>query len=121
MGSEKEDLFDPALLREPNDGGKTEMVLFPHEGKVIVRYREPRLFVAFDPSNAVDVGKKLIDCAVECGAEVQIQVPRREISKGKRDALITRATHVLRSMTEQRRSPAHIARHVVDSILSAID
>lgn len=114
-----EDLFDPAALQ--GGDGKTEMVLFAHQGKIIVRYREPRLWVAFDPSSAVDVGKKMIDCAVECGAQVTIEVPRRKISPAKRMALVTRATHVYRSMTEKGRPPKDIAQHVVDSILSAID
>ena len=113
-----EDLFNPAELQ---GDGKTEMVLFAHQGKVIVRYREPRLWVAFDPPSAVDVGKKLIDCAVECGANVEIKVPRRKISGIKRQALITRATHVFRSMTEKGRAPKDVAQHVVDSILSAVD
>lgn len=113
------DLFDPAALQ--GDEGKTEMVLFAHSGKVIQRFARPMLFVAFDPSNAVQVGKKMIDCAVDCGAQVEIKVPRRQISPAKRLALITRATHVMRSMTERGRPPKDIAQHVIDSILSAID
>lgn len=116
---EKVDLFDPRALQ--GDEGKTEMVLFPHTGKVIQRFARPMLFVAFDPSNAVEVGKKMIDCAVECGAQVTIQVPRRQISREKREALVTRAAHVFRSMTEKNRPPAEIARHVIDSVLSAIE
>ena len=38
-----EDLFDPKALQ---GDGKTEMVLFAHSGKVIIRFREPRLWVA---------------------------------------------------------------------------
>lgn len=109
------------LGRGAEDDGKTEMIINAEGGKVIVRFREPRLWVAMDPANAVGIGKHLIDCAVDCGANVEIKVPRRKISQEKRDALITRATHVFRSMSERGRPPAAIARHVVDSIMSAIE
>jgi len=106
---------------EQADEGKTEMAIQPEGGKIVMRFREPRHWVVFEPSNAVEIGKHLIDCAVACGANVTIQVPRREISREKRDRLVTRAILVLRSMTEKGRQPAHIARNLVDTILSAID
>lgn len=101
--------------------GQTEMVIKAEEGKIIMRFPEPQLWIAFDPSNAVQIGKHLIDCAVECGASVEIKVPKREISAQKRDVLITRALHIFRSMQEKNRPPKMIAKHVVDSILSAIE
>lgn len=101
--------------------GATEMIIKPEGGKVIIRYREPRLWVAFDPTNAVQIGKHLIDCAVALGAQVEIKVPRRKITREQRERLVTRATHVYRSLQEQNRTPAQIARNVVDTILSAID
>ena len=104
-----------------SDEGKTELIIQAEQGKVIVRFPEPLLWLALDPANAVGIGKHLIDCAVDCGANVEIKVPRKEISREKRTALITRALHVQRSMTEQNRPPAMIAQHVVDSILSAIE
>lgn len=113
------DLFDPAGLQEGE--GATDMVLFAHEGKVIQRFAKPMLFVAYDRSNAVDIGKRLIDCAVECGADVRIEVPRRQISKQKRDALIVRCIHLMRSLGEKNRAPTYIAREIVDSLLSAVD
>lgn len=103
------------------DQGKTEMILHVEGGRVVIRFREPRLWVAFDPPNAVQVGKNLIDCAVQCGARVEIQVPRREVSMEKREALTARAMHIFRSMSDKGRPPAVIARHVVDSILASIE
>ena len=103
------------------DDAKTEMAIQPEAGKVVVRFREPRHWVVMDPANAVQIGKHLIDCAVACGAEVTIQVPRREISREKREALIARTMHVTRSMQEKHRPPAIVAQAVVDSILAAID
>jgi hypothetical protein len=105
----------------PPDTGATEMVIKTEGGRVVMRFREPRLWVAFDPSNAVAIGKYLVDCAVQCGAKVTIEVPRREISREKRDALVARATVVFKSMSERGRAPKTIALHVVDSILAAIE
>lgn len=114
-----QDLYDPRAL-QGNDG-ITEMVLFAHNGKVIQRFARPMLFVAYDPTNMGEIVNRILACVREAGAEVVINMPRRKISKEKRDALVTRAYHVHRSMTEQNRPPMDIAKHVVDSVLSAID
>lgn len=116
--AEPEDLFDPRMLQ---GDGKTEVALFAHTQRVIVRFRTPQLWFAMGPPQALEFAKKMIDCAAECGMKIEIKVPRREIPPHKREALVTRALHVMRSMTEQHRPPKDIARHVVDSIISAID
>ena len=120
MSNDPNDLFDPRALMG-GDEGATEMVIFSHKGRVIQRFREPRLWLAYDPANAAELANKLLNCAKDCGAQVVLNLPRRRISKEKRDALVTRAIHVYRSMTEQKKPPAIVATHVVDSILSAID
>ena len=97
------------------------MAIGPEGGKVVVRFPAPRLWLAFDPGNAVQVAKHLIDTAVVCGFKVTLQLPRREVSREKREALVARAMHVIRSTQEQHKSPATVARSLVDSILSAID
>lgn len=117
--SEAIDLYDPAALT--GDEGSTEMVLFANSGKVIQRFARPMLFVAYDPGNAVQIGKKLIDCAVECGADVAVEVPRRAISDQKRDTLIVRCEHLMRSCQEKMRSRRYTAKAIVDTILAAID
>lgn len=104
-----------------DDDGKTEMAIQSEKGQVVIRFREPRLWVVFAPSNAVNIGKHLIDCAVACGAEVTIQVPRRQVSREKREALVVRTMHVIRSTQDKHRPPAIVAQHVVDSILAAIE
>ena len=113
------DLLDLRVLQ--GDDGMTEMIVFPHNGKVIQRFARPMLFVAYDPKNIGEIVNRVLACVKETGHEVVINMPRRTISREKRDALVTRAVHVHRSMTEQKRAPKDIARHVVDSILSAID
>jgi hypothetical protein len=101
--------------------GATEMIIKAEEGRVVIRFREPRLWIAFDAQNAVQIGKHLIDCAVECGAQIEIKIPRRTISDEKRNAMIVRALHIARSMEEKHKKPEVIAMHVVDSILASID
>ena len=101
--------------------GLTDMIIKAEGGSVVMRFPKPLLFVTFDPANAVNIGRHLIDCAVACGADVSIEVPRRQVSKEQRDRLITRAVHVHRSMGERNQRPKDIATAVVDSILSAID
>lgn len=120
MNNPLEDLFDPRALLS-GEQGATEMVIFTHEKKVIQRFREPRLWVAYDPPNAAELATKLLDGARECGAEIVVSVPRRHISPMKRGTLITRAMHIMRSMAEKNRLPKDIAAHVVDSLLSALD
>lgn len=114
---------DPHILpiAEEVKASAVEMIIKAEGGRVIVRYPTPQLWVAFDPANAVEVGKHLIDCAVACGAKVTIEVPRRQVSREKREALIARVMHVTRSLQEKRRPHAIVAQHVVDSILAAID
>ncbi len=114
-----QDLYDPRALA--GDDGMTEMVIFAHHQKVIVRFARPMLFVAFDPQNIGEIVNRILACVKETGHTVVINMPRRQISKEKRDALVTRAIHVYRSMTEQNRPPATVAQHVVDSVLSAIE
>lgn len=113
-----QDLYDPRALQ---GDGQVEMVIFAHNTKVIMRFEKPMLFVAFDPKNMGEILNRTIACIKEAGGEVAINLPKRKISKEKREALVTRATHVYRSMTEQHRPPALVAQHVVDSILSALE
>ena len=117
--ADPKDLYNPKAL-EGNEG-MTEMVVFPHNGKIIQRFARPMLFVAYDPKNVGELMNLFLSAAKEGGNEVVINLPRRKISKTRRDALVTRAFHVHRSMTEQKRPPMDIARHVVDSILSEIE
>jgi len=114
-----QDLYDPSALA--GDDGMTEMVIFAHNGKIIQRFARPMLFVAYDPKNMGDVINRILGAIKEAGHMPVINMPRRRITKEQRDALVTRALHVYRSMTEKQRAPALIAQHVVDSVLSAIE
>lgn len=112
------DLFDTRGL---SGTGNVEMGIFEDKGRTIQRFKTPVLWVSYDPSNAVQIGKALIDSATKNGAQVSIQVPRRQITKQQRNQMIIRSTHVFRSMSEQGKPPAEIVRSVVDSILAMVD
>jgi sugar-specific transcriptional regulator TrmB len=114
-----QDLYDPRALA--GDDGKTEMVIFAHNKRIIQRFARPMLFVAYDPANMGEIVNRILECVKDTGHEVVINMPRRKITKQVRDALVTRAMHVYRSMTEKQRNPKDVAMHVVDSILSAIE
>jgi hypothetical protein len=116
--ADAKDLYDPKALQGE---GKCEMVVFAHHTHVIQRFERPMLFVAYEPANVGSLVNELLKAAKEAGGEVIINMPRRKISREKRNALVTRALHVYRSMTEKNRHPADVAKHVVDSVLSAIE
>lgn len=113
-----QDLYDPRALQ---GDGKCEMVVFAHHTKIIQRFDRPMLFVAYEQENVGTLVNALLQAAKDAGGEVVINMPKRKISKEKRETLIFRALHVHRSMTEKHRPPADVAAHVVDSVLSALD
>lgn len=120
MADEKnQDLFDPRALA--GDDGITEMVIFAHNGKIIQRFARPMLFVAYDPQNMGAIVNRILGAVKEAGHTAVINMPKRKITEKQRSALITRATHVFRSLAEKGKPPAYIAQHVVDSVISAID
>ena len=119
-GSTPQDSSDLLDIKTLEGDGEVEMVVFNREGQVLLRFRESVGWVAFDPANAVAVGKEMIDQAVVCGANVEIVVPRQQVSREQRDRLVHRAAHIFRSMSESGRPPDFIAQQVVDSILAEI-
>lgn len=115
---QNQDLYDPKALQGE---GNCEMVIFANNGMVIQRFERPMLFVAYEPKNMGEIVNRFLGAVKEAGFTPVINMPRRSISKEKREALVTRALHVYRSMTEKHQHPADVARHVVDSVLSAIE
>ena len=96
-----QDLYDPRALA--GDDGKTEMVIFAHHQKIIQRFARPMLFVAYDPQNMGEIVNRILAAVKETGHTTVINMPKRKITKAQRDALITRALHVYRSMAEKHR------------------
>lgn len=116
------DLFDPRTL-PAGDEGKTDMVIFVHQGtkKVIQRFARPMEFVAYDPQNLVPIAGQMLDCCQELGFTVSLKVPKRKITEQDRAVLITRVGHILRTHLERGAKPEAMSRNVVDTVLSYID
>lgn len=114
-----QDLFDTRALA--GNDGMTEMVIFAHNGKIIQRFARPMLFVAYDPKNMGEILNRMLGAVKEAGHTPVINMPKRKITEKQRQALITRATLVFKSLQEKGRPPSYIAQHVVDSVISAID
>lgn len=112
------DLYD---LRHVQSKGDVEMVIFGHGDRVIQRFREQTDFVSYELPNAVAVGKQFIDEAVNRGANVTLQVPKRKITEEQRVQMILRAGHIMRSELEKNRHPEAISRAIVDHILAMVD
>lgn len=101
--------------------GAVNMIIAPENGRVVMRFERPMLYVVFERDNAAHVGREIINAAVAVGAKVQINVPRVVISREKHAAMVARAVQINRSMHEQKKDPLVIARTVVDQVLAQID
>ena len=102
--------------------GNTDLAIGTERGQVVVRFPKAVREISFDPVNAANVGKHLIDLAVLCGAQVQIKQPaKRVISREERERMITRAMNIYANLTVRNFHPRKRATEVIDSILSMID
>lgn len=110
----------PASPGEQQGDGRTEMAIGIDRGRVVIHFPQPVKLVAFNPPNAVAVAQQLLTSATECGYEVTLQLPKRKIRDEDYAKLLARAALVIRSLEEKNRPPAHVAREVVDVILSAV-
>lgn len=87
---------------------------------VVMRFPEPKLWVAMDPPGAMNIGD-----ALKAEAEfIAYGKSRREILDGAanrlRDVLITRVTLMLTSMERDNKKPAYQAGAIVDQVLSTV-
>lgn len=98
--------------------GATHMAVGEQDGRVVLSFPKDIKFAALDPSNAVHIAKAMIDAAVRCGADVQIQVQKYQLSENKRMALYTRAGHIIRSL--QDKPHAYVGVQVVDEVLKEV-
>jgi len=90
--------------------------VYDSRGKVIIETEQERYI--FDPANAVELANAMLRSATACGVEIKFEVERPKITDKQRAAMITRAVHVMRSLSG--RKPEFIATHVVDTVLSGV-
>jgi hypothetical protein len=111
-----------------NENGATEMILALEGGRVIFRFKEPKLWVAFDPQNAMAVSGRMARMAYEAhtgkpapdGHAMERQV-QSKLTEQMRDRMIARVTLMLPSLLEKGRTPGYIAMEIVDQIFSAVE
>lgn len=110
----------PPVLSGSGGDGPTEVGVLSERGKVILRFPEPKLWVAFDPTGARNVADAM---TAEAGRIQRLitKAERMDYSANRmRDKLITRVTIMLTSMERDRKKPAYQAAHVVDQVLQAV-
>ena len=100
--------------------GSTEVAVGEENNRVILKFPNPVSFVAFDPNNARQVGEAMAKVAYHIDTGLQAPDGRSALSEELRMRLVTRATHIIRNLTDKKMLPGKIANEVVDSILSEI-
>jgi len=111
----------PAPVLTGTSGDKpTEVAVLHDRGFVILKFPEPKLWVAFDPNGARNVADAM---AAEADF-IQRLITRKERLEGAanrlRDRLITRVTLMLTSMERSNKKPAYQAAAIVDQVLSTV-
>lgn len=111
---------NPPVLSGTGGDGPTQLMIMHEKGKVIVRFPEPKLWVAFDANGARNVA----DCLNAEADFIQRLITKQDRLKyaanRMRDQLITRVTLMLTSMERDGKKPAYMAAHVVDQTLQAV-
>lgn len=87
------------------------------KGRILLVLPKPAKWVALEPPQACAIAKDMIDKAVSLGYHVEIVIPRKPISQGKRTMLVNRVNLVMRMLTEKKRDPLFIAEELVDIVL----
>jgi hypothetical protein len=100
--------------------GRTQVVVGPEDGKIVMGFPKPISWLAMEPDNAVQIAKSMIDSAVKLGANVQIVLPRRKLSEAKRTMLRYRVSLRMRSMLEKKRVPDYIAEEILVTVLQEV-
>lgn len=89
-------------------------------GHVVMTFPKPVQWVSWSPETAGQIGEAMARSAYKIKTGIDNVNGGSVINKEIRNRLLTRATHVIRSMQEQGRMPGYIAAEVVDLILSEV-
>lgn len=119
-GSPYQDDSPPGLTGMSGDG-PTEVAVLSERGKVIQRFPEPKLWVAYDPTGARNVADAMTAEADRIQRLITKEDRLKYAANRLRDNLITRATIMFTSMEGEGKKPAYIAANIVDQILQAVE
>ena len=91
------------------------------DGKdVIWKFSKPTEHLALDPENARQIAEATAKAAYTCKYGLPADSNKSLISEQVRMRLITRCTHVIRSLSEKQKLPGFIASEIVDVILREV-
>lgn len=100
--------------------GKTELSLGVEKGRIVMAFPKPVEWVAFDPANAVDIAKAMIDSAEACGCTVTLQVPRKVVPPIIVEKLVKRVEIVMDNLQRRKKLPKTIATELVHIVLREV-
>lgn len=98
----------------------TTVRIIDHDGMVVLQFSRPTENLVMEPENARQIGEGMARAAYTARYGVSPDRSRSIISDQKRMLLVTRATHIIRSLQDKGKMPGVIASSVVDAILSEV-
>ena len=100
--------------------GTTTCAIGNRDGMVVQEFPHPVTWAAFDPETARQIGEAMAKEAYYLHTGLKPEAGKSIISEQKRSLLVTRITHIIRSMNAQEKLPGYIAAQVVDTILAEV-
>lgn len=100
--------------------GADTVAIGERNGQVVLQFPESVQWAAFDPETARQIGEAIARAAYEVRFGRKPADGKSVISEQVRMRLITRATHVIRSLQDKGKLPGFVASQVVDVILSEV-
>ena len=112
--------MDDEKRPDPNDDSKVEGAIGVVKGRVEIHYPQPRSRVVFDADNARQFGEMMAKAAYEARYGVKPTEGSSRLAEGLRVRMVTRGTHMIRSMLKDGKSDQEIVTALVDVIMSEL-
>lgn len=103
-----------------NERKTANMQIMDRGGTVVIAFDRPVESIDLDPETARQAAETIARAAYTCRYGIEPQKNTSVIAQEKRMLLVTRVSHIIRSMQEKNKLPGVIASHVVDQILQEI-
>lgn len=109
--------------------GATEVLVAPHDGKVILRFPRPKEWVGFDPQNAMMVAGAMAKEAYELrfkrpANDIELSRIfgdiRKEVTAQQVEVLVNRVVLIMNTGLEKKHPPLYTAQAIVNRILADI-
>jgi hypothetical protein len=98
----------------------TRLSVSDHDGNVVLETTAECNRIVIDPETARQLAESIARAAYYCHYGIVPNDKKSILSEQKRTMLITRASHIIRDLTDKRWPPGKIAVEVVDTILSEV-